>query len=47
MPGFEISFLDDYTDEALLDEVRRVAALLVWGFQPAKAHENIPEMVAR
>src|ERR1035437_9650599 len=26
MPRFEINFLDDYTDESLLDEIRRVAA---------------------
>jgi hypothetical protein len=26
MPRFEIKFLDDYTDESLLDELRRVAA---------------------
>jgi Homing endonuclease associated repeat/HNH endonuclease len=25
MPGFEINFLDDYTDDSLLDELRRVA----------------------
>ena len=25
MPKFEINFLDDYTDESLLDEIRRVA----------------------
>lgn len=26
MPRFEINFLDDYTDQSLLDEIRRVAA---------------------
>jgi hypothetical protein len=26
MPRFEINFLDDYTDESLLEEIRRVAA---------------------
>src|ERR1017187_4700978 len=26
MPRFEINFLDNYTDESLLDEIRRVAA---------------------
>jgi hypothetical protein len=26
MPRFEINFLDDYTDESVLDEIRRVAA---------------------
>jgi len=26
MPRFEINFLDDYTDESLLGEIRRVAA---------------------
>ncbi len=31
MQRFEISFLDDYTDESLLDEIRRVAALIPAG----------------
>lgn len=31
MPRFETSFLDDYTDDALLDELRRIAALIPAG----------------
>lgn len=31
MPRFEIDFLDDYSDEALLDEIRRIAATLPQG----------------
>ncbi|MFZ0301076.1 MAG: hypothetical protein WAL75_00260 [Terracidiphilus sp.] len=31
MAKYEINFLDDYTDEALLDELRRIAALVPEG----------------
>jgi hypothetical protein len=51
LPKFEIDFLDDYTNEALLGEIRRIAALLpvggsltrtAWGRHcPKVAHTNI------
>ena len=51
MPRFEIDFLTEYTDEALLDELRRIAALLpdgarltvtaYQGYSPRVAHTTV------
>ena len=46
MARFEINCLDDYTDESLLDEVRRVAAQHTGGSFPAKTFAEVSGRVS-